>query len=743
MTQIQKQLKILDDFPPVPYEDWKAAVVADLKGVPFEKKMISRTDDGIAIEPLYCAQDWAAAGDPSGFPGLFPLTRGTKPLGQAIDGWDVRQEVSAAEPIEANRIILQELSQGVNSIELKLDGAACAGLDADDPHASAQCGRDGVMLYTTGDLKQTLADVQFDAATVSLEAGAAFLPAAALLAAVWEERGLEASSVRGAFNADPLAALVHAGALPVPMEVALAQLADLAAWTSAHLSNVTSVRISTAPYHHAGSSSVQDLAFAVATTVEYLRAMTTAGLDVRSALRQIVFHESIGCRFYQAIARLRALRKLLGKVMEVCGVEAEVARHLPIVVETSRRVITQHSHWVNLLRNTATCFAGAVAGVDAMITLPMDAALGASSELTRRLARNTQLILQEECQLNQVVDPAGGSWFIESLTDQMAEKAWSMFTQIEGQGGMLKAVTSGWVAEQISAVEQLREKDIATRKKAITGVSTHPVLVEEGVDQTTVCYGELRAAATGRLLKWRRDRIDQDPGKELRAVAARPEGSGSDLTSGSLTSGDLKTGDLTSSNLKTGDLTSAAVRAARRGATLGEMVLACAVAGAGREAAVMTPLPVRPYAAAFEQLRDRVDEYARTHGGQHPRIFLAQMGTPREFLARATYAQDFFKAGGIEPLQNDGFKDAAAAAEALKASGADMAVICSTDTRYATEVEELAPALRAAGARLIVLAGNPGANEARYRNAGVAHFIFIKCNALEVLRTLLGEAGVP
>ncbi len=721
MTQIQKQLKILDDFPPVPYEDWKAAVVADLKGVPFEKKMISRTDDGIALQPLYCVQDWASAGDPSGFPGLFPLTRGTGPLGRAVDGWDVRQEVSAAEPTAANQIILQELGQGVNSIELKLDGAVCAGLDADDPHASAHCGRDGVMLYTSGDLNQALAGVRSDAATVSLEAGAAFLPAAALLAAVWEEHGLEASRVRGAFNADPLATLVHAGSLPVPLEVALGQMADLAVWTSSHFPRVTSARVSTAPYHYAGSGSVQDLAFAVATAVEYLRAMTSAGLDARSALRQIAFHEAIGCRFYQAIARLRALRKLIGKVMEVCGVEAAVARDIPIVAETSRRVLTQRSHWVNLLRNTATCFAAAVAGVDAIITLPMDAALGASSELTRRLARNTQLILQEECQLNQVVDPAGGSWFIETLTDQMAEKAWAMFTQIESQGGMLKAATSGWVAEQINAVEQLREKDIATRKKAITGVSTHPVLVEEGADHPSINYGALRVAATGRLLKWRRDRADQAPCKDLLAMAS---GAGCNGRG------------------RAGDLTAAAVQAARRGATLGEMVSACAAAGAGKEAAVMVPLPVRPYAAAYEQLRDRVDAHAQAHGGQRPRIFLAQMGTPREFLARATYAQDFFKAGGIEPLQNDGFKDAAAAAEALKASGAEMAVICSTDTRYATEVETLAPALRAAGARLIVLAGNPGPNEARFRNAGVTHFIFIKCNALEILRTILGEAGV-
>ena len=471
---IEKELKILDDFPPVSYDAWKAQAVADLKGVPFEKKMITHTYDGIDIQPIYTPESWPSANDPSGFPGGPPYTRGTRPLGHSLDGWDLRQEVLHPEPSEANRIVLEELDNGVTSVELKLDAAASAGLDADALRSAELCGREGVMVYSLGDLDVALKGVQMDVVPVSLEGGAAFLPAAALLAALWEERGVKGSKALGAFNADPLGTLMRDGALPQPLDVALLHMTDLAAWTTSHLPNVSSVRVSTAVYHHAGADSVQDLAFAVGTAVEYLRAMTAAGLEFNSAVRQIAFHETVRCKFFQSIAKLRALRKLWAKAIEACGADVKAASGLRVIVETSRRVISHRDPWVNLLRNTAATFAGAVGGADAIVTLPIDVAVGLSVESTRRLARNTQLILQEECHLNQTVDPAGGSWFLEKLTDEMAEKAWSLFQQIERRGGMIKAATGGWVREQIQTVEKRCEQDIATRKAAITGVSEHP-----------------------------------------------------------------------------------------------------------------------------------------------------------------------------------------------------------------------------------------------------------------------------
>ena len=714
---IEKELKILNDFPPVSYDTWKAKAVADLKGVPFEKKMITHTYEGIDIQPVYTPESWPSANDPSGFPGSLPYTRGTRPLGHSLDGWDVRQEVLHPEPADANRIMLEELDNGVTSIELKLDAAASAGLDADDARSTELSGREGVMVYSLGDLDQALKGVQMDVVPVSLEAGAAFLPAAALLATLWEARGVDRSKALGSFNADPLGTLMRDGALPQPLDVALLHMTDLAAWTTSHFPNVTAVRVSTAVYHHAGSDSVQDLAFAVGTAVEYLRAMTAAGLEFNAAVRQISFHETVGCKFFQAIAKLRALRKLWAKAIEAYSDDVKATSSMRMTVETSRRVISHRSPWVNLLRNTAATFAGAVGGADAIITLPMDVAVGLSDESSRRLARNTQLILQEECHLNQTVDPAGGSWFLEKLTDEMAEKAWSLFQQIEGMGGMIKAATSGWVMDQIQAVEKRREQDIATRKTAVTGVSVHLDVFEEELNRPTPNYSELRAKAAGRLVKWRNDHRKGSSIAALRAVVAK-------------------------SGRASGALMTSSVEAVQAGATVGDLTSTLAGPGANRQGASTTPLAAHPYAAAYEQLRDMVDAYARAHEDKRPRVFLANLGMGKEFLARSNYARDFFEAGGFEPVETGGFTDAQAAADAFAASGAEIAVICSTDARYATGVEKVAPKLRAAGARTVVLAGNPGPNEARYRAAGVSQFIFVKCNVLEILRPLLHQVGV-
>jgi methylmalonyl-CoA mutase len=451
--------------------------------------------------------------------------------------------------------------------------------------------------------------------------------------------------------------------------------------------------------------------------VEYIRKMTAAGMDINAAVKQIAFHEAVGCRFFQTIAKLRALRRLWAKIAMAFGAEKESIAAMQVVSETSRRVLTRHDPWVNLLRNTAACFAAAVGGADVVTTLPLDAAVGPTDEISRRLARNTQLILHEECHLNGVIDPGGGSWFIETLTDQLAEKAWSLFQQVEARGGMIRVALSGYVNEQIHAVETRREKDVATRKAGVTGVSEHTDAFEHELSRPVPDPESLRQEAAAGLMKWRRDHPDQTSLEMLKGVAAKK-------------------------SRTLGDLTEASFRAAAAGATIGQLASALNADASQQEIVEIAALTLHPYAAIFEELRDAADAYAKAHGNKRPKVFLANIGTPKEFLARANYATDFFQAGGFEPITNDGFADARTAAAAFATSGAKIAVICSTDKRYETEVERVAPTLRTAGARTVVLAGNPAANEMKYRSAGVNQFIFVKCNVPEILRALLKEEGV-
>ncbi|RUL87295.1 methylmalonyl-CoA mutase family protein [Tautonia sociabilis] len=712
---IAKDLDIAADFPPATFEQWRKNAEAELKGAPFEKKLVGHTFEGIDIQPLYTSDHWPSAGDPSGFPGFSPRTRGDRVLGNVCSGWDIRQEHLHPDPIEANHAILEDLEHGVTSIQLRLDAAACAGLDADDRSAVGLAGQDGVMAYSLGDLDRVLDRVRLEIAPVSIDGGGSFLPTAALLAGLLEARGIEPSLVRCAFNADPIGALMREGRLGVPIDSAMAELADLAAWTASRYPEATSVEVGTGPYHHAGATSTQDLAFAVATGLEYLRAMTAAGLDVNTAARQIAFGVSLGTQFFRAIAKLRALRLMWSKVVSECGGDPDSGRTMRLRARTSRRVLTSVDPWVNLLRNTVCCFAGAVGGADSITTAPMDAAIGLSDHFSRRLARNTQIILQEESYLNRVIDPAGGSWFIESLTDRLAEEAWRIVREVEAQGGMIAAAVGGWVGERIAQVEEEREKQIATRKLVVTGVSEHPDVREERLVRPKPDLARLRAEASARLVAWRRDHKGKDALRSLAESARNP-------------------------GRAPGSLTGIAVRAAREGATIGQMAKALAEAAAGRPPAQATALAVHPYAAAFEELRAAADLLAEKTG-RRPKVFLANLGSPAEFIARSTYALNFFEAGGFEEVNNDGFADPEAVARAFASSGAAIAVLCSSDAMYERMAEPSARALKAAGARTVVLAGNPGANEARYRAAGVDRFIFIRCDVLGTLRDLLREEG--
>jgi methylmalonyl-CoA mutase len=694
-----------DDFPPVDYDAWRALAEADLQGAAFEQELVTHTYEGIDVQPVYTRRDCPTEGDPDGFPGLPRFVRGARPLGAVQAGWDLRQEHAHPDLEVTSRAILEDLQGGVTSLLLRLDLAARNGLDPDNPEAAELAGRDGIMAYHADDLDTALAGVHLDAIGVTLEAGAAFLPAAALLVVLWRRRGISPSRARGAFNADPLAVLVRDGHLPVSPEVALTQLADLAAWAAANYPQVTSARVGTAPYHHAGATAAQDLAFAMGTAVTYLRAMTGAGLDVDAAARQILFSLSLGTHHFLAIAKLRAARRLWSRVVEACG-GSPAAQAMRIHARVSKRVLTLRDPYVNLLRNTAACYAAALGGAEAITSVPFDSVAGLPDDQSRRIARNTVVILQEEAHLHRVVDAPGGSWFLDWLTDQVAEKAWPIFQDIERQGGMLQAVRTGWVARQIDSAFAPRAKNLARRKEGITGVSEFPNIGEAPVVRPAPNLRPLRADAAQRVASARR------PSPELAALASRPRNAGA--------------------------TTALVVQAAEERASLGELATAL---GFHAEPTTLPPLAPHVFARPFEELRDASDAWLAAHGTR-PRVFLVNLGPVAHHTARANYAKNFFEAGGFEILGNDGFKDADAVAKAFAASGAPVAVICSSDKLYPDVVPQVAPKLKAAGAQSVVLAGNPGANETAWRAAGVDRFIFIKCDVLATLRDMLREQGV-
>ena len=703
---LSKEPSILPDFPPVAYETWRAQVEAELQGAPFERKLVSHTYEGIDVQPVYTRRDWDATGDPSGFPGLPPMTRGSELLAGTRTGWDVRQEHLHPDPAEVNAAALEDLARGVTSLHLRFDAAARNGQTADQ--RSALVGRDGVMLYTVSDLDRALRNVHLDMISLGLEAGAAAVPAAAMLVHLYRQRGHDLRTIRAHFHADPLAVLARDGRLPTHLPDALAATADLAAWTHANTPRSRAIRVGTGPYHHAGATAAQDLGLSMATGLAYLRANLAAGLDVNAAAGQLVFSYSIGCNFFLAIAKLRAARRLWARIVTAAGGSDDAAA-MCMQVRTSKRVLTTRDPWVNMLRGTVCCFAGAVAGAQVIIAEPFDVALGQPGELGRRIARNTQIILSEEAHLHRVADPAGGSWYLEKLTDELADRGWAFMQQIEKQGGMAKALEAGWVNEQIASAFAPRLKNIATRRDPLTGVSEFPNLAETLPEPWKPDLEALAAASRKRL-------------------ASGPDTASLNGLLSKLAACEPGRGALMDSTLE----------AVAAGANISQ------VAGTlwtGATSSTVTPIHPHPYAEPFEHLRSASDQHLALTGAR-PRICLVQVGSPAHHSARAGYSRNFFEAGGFEVRATPAVQTADDAAAAFSKADANIAVVCSSDKLYDTLAEPVAKALKAGGARTVILAGAPGSNEARFRAAGVDRFIYIKCDVLATLRELLTEEGV-
>ncbi|MBY0311234.1 MAG: acyl-CoA mutase large subunit family protein [Phycisphaerales bacterium] len=706
---LARDLHIAEEFPDLPIDRWRELVEADLVGSSpatgdpkalFERKLVSHTYEGLYVQPLYTERDWPSASRVTGSSGVAPWIRGSSALGNVQNGWDIRQEHAAADPVELNANLLEDLHGGVTSVLLRLDAAGRSGCDADEPHVRNIVAIDGCSLSSPPDWDAAFKGVHLGMIGVSLQAGAAFVPAAAQLMALWERSRVSPDTARGAFHADPLAVLVRDGQVPVPVEGLLHQMADLASFTASRYPKVTSIRVGTAPYHHAGATATQDLAFSMATGVEYLRALTRAGLSVDAASNQMVFSFAVGCQFFLATAKLRAARRLWGRIVE-CSGGSPHAQSMHMHVRPSKRVMAHRDPWVNILRNTACVFAAGIAGAESIGSEPFDCVLGSPSELARRIARNTHHMLMDEAHLHQISDPAGGSWYLEKLTDELAEAAWIIFQDIERRGGMLACLRSGWVHPQIDTSYASRVHNISTRKDPVLGVSEFANPLEQRPTPRVVDLDAVRAAGMRRVLAHRSSR---------NAVPRSIDRSG-----------------------QLGSLSRTALDAALAGATIGEIARSL-WNGAPAQTLESGPLAAHPYAEPFEHLRDQADAIA-AECGHRPSVQLLTLGTIAEHGARVAYARNFFQAGGFAVRTIDRPSDA---------HQGGIVVVCGHDTQYSNGLaEQAARELSAAGARTIVLAGIPGTaeRESAYRSAGIDRFIFVKCDVVRTLSELLSEEG--
>ncbi|MGD9571079.1 MAG: methylmalonyl-CoA mutase family protein [Thermoleophilia bacterium] len=423
----------------------------------FARILETPTHDGLTLAPLYVDGDAPAAGS-EGLPGLAPFTRGSRPRHPG-GRWDARQPVLVAgDGAAAAGRAVHELENGASSVLLDLRGAD---------------------VVDAGLLDRLLGGVILDAVAIGLRAGAHGPAAAAALRALWAERGVSDAEAQGSLGLDPIGEHASSGGAAGDVAGLLEDAGRVAAEVAArHPGGVRAITVDAARYHDAGASDAQQLALAVATGIAYLRALTGAGMDVAAALGQIEFRLAAGPQQFPAIASMRALRRMWARVAEASGAPAG-AGAARVHAITSRAMTTRYDPWVNLLRCTVAAFAAGVGGAEVVTVEPYDAALGSDTPLGRRLARNTQSLLMDESNLGRIADPAGGSWFVERLTEDLAAEAWTRMQGIEALGGVVAALEAGEVQWAVEATWLERRTAIAHRRDAITGVSEFPDAGEE------------------------------------------------------------------------------------------------------------------------------------------------------------------------------------------------------------------------------------------------------------------------
>ena len=608
-----EDLTLAAEFPPTDEAEWRKLVEAALKGADFDKRLVSRTYDGLRVEPLYAR------------------AAGAKPVAGRHAGapWTVMQRVDHPDPAAANAQALEDLQNGAGGLTLVFAGSLNA---------------NGYGLAATPEvLARVLDQIALDAITIDFNLSPPTRNAVQLFAALVKARGASPASVDLRASINPIGGFAASGASPMPWK----ELSKVFAGNVRALAEqgyrgpfaVADGRI----IHNAGGSEAQELAFALAAAVDCLRALEAGGVPLETARAMIYFRLAADADEFLTIAKFRSVRKLWARVEEACGL---TPKPTVVAAETAWRMMTKRDPYVNMLRTTIAIAAAGLGGADDILALPHTAAIGLPDAFARRVARNAQLILLEESNLAKVADPAGGSGAVEDLTSKLCTAAWSLFQTYDKAGGAWAALEQGMVQRDVAGVREKRQAAVERRKDAITGTSDYPNLQEEAAYVLDVPH------------------------------APKPQEAGA--------------------------------------------------------VATVEPLPSIRLSEPFEALREASDRMlART--GVRPQVFLANLGPVSDFSARAMFAKNFYEAGGIEAIHNDGFKDPAALVAAFKASGAKLACLCSSDAVYARQAADAAKALTAAGA-IVHLAGRPGEHEKAWTQVGVKTFIYAGCDALSTLQ---------
>lgn len=711
----EKQLSQVSfaEFDATTYETWKKEAIVSLKGGAFEKKLFTNTYEGIQLEPIYTAEHVKNLEHPHSLPGFADYVRSTKASGYLSAPWTVAQACEASLPERFNQQLKMELEKGTTGIHILLDDATKHGLDADTA-ALGQLGK-GLSLSTLGDIDQALGGIAMEKYPLHIMAGASNVGLLGMLCAVQSAQGKTYEELHGCVGADPLGVWVKEGCLPCSLDELYDEMAHTTAWVAENMPDMRSILVEGQVYHDGGASAVQELGYAMSTAADYIRALQLRGLSINTVARHVRFSFSLGANFFMELAKIRAARIVWAQIVSAFGGDEE-AQKINIHARTSYFTKTVYDPYVNMLRTTTEAFSGVVGGVDSLQVGLFDEAIRLGDDFSRRIARNTQRLLQEECNLQQPIDPAGGSWYVETLTNQIAEKTWNLLQQIEQAGGMRKALEQELPQQAVAEVLGQRMKKLAVRADRSVGTNMYANMLETPLEAAPLDVAEIRGKRTKETQEYRAD-VDAVYCKSKLAPLLDTVGK------------------------EPGKLLTAVIEAFGSGATLGQVYGVLHAENTLEQP--IRPIPVHRVTEEFENLRNRTLAY-KEKTGDNLKVFLANMGPIPQHKARADFSRGFMEVGGFEVLKNDGFPSVEEAVEAALSSKADVAIICSTDDTYPELVPPLAEGIKKGNPKMtVLLAGAPQPElEETYREAGVDDFIHVRANCYKILCALQTAKGM-
>ncbi|MFA8438448.1 methylmalonyl-CoA mutase family protein [Pueribacillus sp. YX66] len=677
---LQEVLNEINEFPVPTYEEWKNITEKSLKGASFEK-LLTKTYEGITLQPMYQKEVLEPLLYIDSLPGFFPFQRGTTSVRNQDEPWIVNQKIAYQQPKKANEAIQHDLEHGQTSVHFVLHDTTMVNEQK------------GVVVQDIEDLNILFENINLEHFPVYVSTHAISLPFLASFAAHLKEKRVFLGDVKGTVAADPLGLLVENGSLPYSLTSIYDTLAITTEWAVHHIPQLSTLLVQGQPYHNGGGSAVEELAFSLATAVEYVENMLKRGLTINEVACRMTFSFSIGSNVFMEIAKFRAARMLWANIVKAFGGN-DKAQRMFIHAETSKWNKTIYDPHVNILRGAIEAFAGAVGGVDSMHIAPFDELTQMPTDFSRRVARNTQIILQEEAHLGKVNDPAGGSWYVEALTDEIAKKSWELFQHVEEKGGMFAALRLGFPQAKIAEIAAKRDKNIKHRKDVFVGTNKYANPFE---------VVQIESEQQG-------EKIEQKQSKK-RALSL----------------------DVTGKTIFDN-----AIEAASDGTTIVDILHALQLE---QTSTTIESIPQKRGAEPFEQLRLAMERHLEKTG-KREKVFLANVGPIADYKPRADFASSFFEVGGFEVVSNNGFATIEEVVVAARESRAGTIVICSKDDIYREAVPVLLEKL-ASEKTTVYVAGNLSNEElSRYKQAGLADTIHAKSNVYDVLVQLQRKKGV-